>query len=76
MYQTTRHKRHEFHALGLITRKCAICGKEFDARKEYVYKKETKNKTIKWYCSYSCYRKAEKNDKSKKNVKKNEERAG
>lgn len=53
--------------LGLHKRKCAECGKDFEARIEYVYKIEdyhTNTKgTTHWYCSYTCYRKAQKRRK-------------
>ena len=34
------------------------CGKEFVARPEWVYKIRLDNRNIKYYCSYSCWRKA------------------
>jgi len=42
--------------IGLKTRKCAVCGAEFDAGKNYAYKVQNGKKAIIYYCSYSCYR--------------------
>ena len=37
----------------LPSRKCPICGKTVIVRYNYAYRINTK-----WYCSYTCYRKA------------------
>lgn len=51
----------------LIEKKCYICGKEFIAGGEYVYKKNPPqdNGRTRWYCSWSHYRQAEREEKDK-----------
>ena len=43
--------------LDLYERKCAVCGKTFEASIEYVYRNGdmTRGK-VKWFCSWRCYR--------------------
>ena len=49
--------------IGLHKHCCAVCGKVFESRIDYVYKKYTsKSKGTDYYCSYTCMRKAEKDD--------------
>lgn len=41
------------------TRECTICGKQFIYTQSWVYKiKQGANKSIKYQCSYTCWRKA------------------
>ena len=44
--------------LGLYHRKCKQCGKHFECRIEYAYKrpKKTDNSTFHYFCSYKCVR--------------------
>lgn len=48
--------------LGLFKHKCEMCGKEFECTKDYVYKiaKKTHSERYYYYCSYTCFRKAQK----------------
>ena len=54
--------------IGLITeRVCPICGKQFIIHdlQDYTYKMTLNKKDIQYYCSWTCYRKAEKERESK-----------
>lgn len=47
---------------GFITRKCPVCGKEFDSNSNYKYKRNVKidgRKRTDYYCSYTCYNKGD-----------------
>lgn len=45
--------------IGFHERFCALCNKMLFPTQEWVYKiRSNKDKTIKYYCSYSCWRKA------------------
>ena len=56
----SKNDKQNLRAMGLYPRKCVICGKEFETRPGYVYKKYNKRE-YDYYCSYTCMRKAEKN---------------
>lgn len=45
------------YVYGISDKKCGICGKTIIATPEWLYKL-LKKKTMIWYCSYTCYRKA------------------
>ena len=50
-------------SVGLHPHKCYVCGKEFECRVEYTYrryKKGAKGNTYDYFCSYTCMRKAQK----------------
>lgn len=54
-------------ALGLHEHTCHTCGKNFECRTDYAYKKyTTRSRGTEYYCSYTCMRKAERNEESKK----------
>lgn len=40
----------------LYPRKCATCGKPFEATQEYVYREGEKHKKVYWFCSWKCLR--------------------
>ena len=54
--------------IGLYPHKCKNCGKRFEARSEYVYKRDRANKSkeFDWFCSYRCLREAELKEVTKK----------
>lgn len=54
------------HMLGRWPRKCKICGKKFFANDEYAYKIKKGWKDVKWFCSWSCMRKFEREQEAKK----------
>lgn len=41
-----------------VNKKCDICGKKFYPSIQWVYKKYYATE-IKWFCSWTCFRKAE-----------------
>ena len=43
---------------------CAVCGKKFLAREDYVYKKGRDSHRV-WYCSWHCLRSVEKEKEPK-----------
>jgi hypothetical protein len=48
-------------ALGLKEHKCTVCGKKFECKTTYAYRKvNKKGKANIYFCSYSCMRKYEK----------------
>lgn len=55
-----KHAQRE--AMGMHEYTCAECGKRFTAYSEHRYKRCAKkdDTKIRWYCSYTCYRKIEK----------------
>lgn len=53
---TKAQSKSVYKTIGLHTRKCVICGKEFDAGKKYAYKDTPSDKPTVYYCSYSCFR--------------------
>lgn len=64
--ELTENDRRNLKAFGLREHTCYICGKEFECNVNYVYKKyTTRAKGIEYYCSYTCMRKAEKDEKEK-----------
>ena len=60
----------------IIIKKCPICGKEFVHNPMSVYKiifNNSKTSKTKWYCGYTCWRKAGGGiDNSKKSLKEKE----
>ena len=51
--------------VGLRQRICATCGKQFEATEFHRYRLERKingKNKMRWYCSYSCFRPAEKRE--------------
>lgn len=50
-------------------RKCPVCGKEFYLAPENVYKLVIKEKKV-HFCSWTCYRKAQKALEAKQNTQK------
>ena len=61
--ELTENDRRNLKAFGLREHTCYICGKKFECNVNYVYKKyTTRARGIEYYCSYTCMRKAEKND--------------
>lgn len=55
--------------------KCPICKKMFIYNPMSIYKIQPTNRAKKWYCSYTCWRKAG-GDKSKPNPKIQKELSG
>jgi len=59
----TEQDRKNLKTIGLHEHVCYTCGKTFECRSEYAYKKYTsRTQGTEYYCSYTCMRKAEKND--------------
>jgi len=59
--------RRRLKSIGLHAHTCAICGKEFEARAEYVYKvKDPQGRNLIWMCSYSCMTKYLENKKKRR----------
>ena len=60
--------------IGIYVHKCPICGKKFECRSDYGWKKQLGNKGDKfaWFCSYSCMREFERT-KIKKPTKRQKE---
>ena len=54
-----KKKRVQVETLGMHTHICPVCGREFECRQEYAYKRFTKDKKSIYFCSWSCLRKAE-----------------
>ena len=62
--QLTENDRRNLKAFGLHEHTCYTCGKKFECRGEYAYKKFCgKEKGIIYFCSYTCMRKNEKGEK-------------
>jgi len=60
-FKESKNDSHSFKKLGLQEHTCEICGKKFECRGEYVYKKvASKSSPTEYYCSWTCYRKGEK----------------
>ena len=59
-------KERNEHLLGRWPRKCKECGKKFFANDDYVYKHKRGPHDAKWFCSWSCMRKYEKEQEAKK----------
>ena len=53
----SENDRINFKKFGLIEHTCKICGKKFECGAEYIYKTERKHKGTDWFCSWTCYRK-------------------
>ena len=51
-----------------IDAKCPVCGKEFNYYHQHVYKRIVNNRTV-HYCSYTCFRKSEKEIEEKRKNK-------
>lgn len=52
-------------AFGYFPRKCKNCGKNFESRYEYAYKRNREyGKGQYYFCSYSCMREYDKNMES------------
>ena len=61
--ELSKNDKQNLKTIGLHEHKCYVCGKVFECRVDYVYKKHTnKAKGTEYYCSYSCMRKAEKGE--------------
>lgn len=56
--ETTMEKpvKHQ-EALGLHPHKCRACGKVFESRGGYVYKKPNGHGKYIYFCSWTCFRK-------------------
>lgn len=55
----TRGRYKHISQANLYSHTCAACGKKFDAGAEYRYKVDIKSGSNKYYCSYTCFRPAE-----------------
>ena len=53
-------------AFGYRKHKCYICGKAFEAKKDYVFKYGNEGHKMKYFCSWHCMRAHEKTIKRKK----------
>lgn len=59
--QLTEREHKSLKTIGLHEHVCFTCGKTFECRADYVYKKRvSKTKNPEYFCSYTCMRKAEK----------------
>ena len=54
--------------VGLYPHKCKMCGKRFEARKEYAYKlhRYKSSDDYDWFCSYKCLRQYERKKRSER----------
>lgn len=43
-------------AFDLYPRKCCLCGRKFEAGKDWVFRIEDKKGPCKWFCSWKCLR--------------------
>lgn len=58
------HRPENAKNIGLKSRTCAECGKQFHTSWAYVYKRRDKTgRYSKWYCGYTCYRAQEPQEK-------------
>lgn len=61
--QLTEQDHKNLKTIGLREHVCFVCGKTFECRGEYAYKKYTsRTQGTEYYCSYTCMRKAEKGE--------------
>ena len=51
--------------IGLYKHRCRVCGKEFECRSSYAYKRGRNDNYI-WFCSWHCIREYDKRIEKKK----------
>jgi len=62
MSESEKNRRIYTETMNLREHICEICGKKFECRPEYTYKKLSKRNKAIFYCSWTCMRKGEKDD--------------
>lgn len=64
------------HPLGKWPRHCRICGKEFYANDDWVYKIRRGPKEARWFCRYNCMQAYKKEEERKKEERKRDRALG
>lgn len=63
----SQNDQQNLKCFGLIEHDCAVCGKHFECGGSYMYKRfDKKNNYTIYFCSYTCYRKDQKEIESKR----------
>lgn len=57
-----------------FNKKCYLCGREFYAGGQYVYKRNYPTGHVKFFCSYSCVRDFDRSREERRNKQRNAEK--